>query len=72
VGKGGDGGGGGEGGEMTQTLYAHMNKRKKRGKQKKMLFHSTFNFMKRILFNVKVLRFIYLFKCHYVSVFSTI
>jgi hypothetical protein len=25
----------GEGGEMTQTLYAHMNKRKKRGKQKK-------------------------------------
>jgi hypothetical protein len=24
------GGGGGKGGEMTQTLYAHMNKRKKR------------------------------------------
>jgi hypothetical protein len=25
----GKGGGGGKGGEMTQTLYAHMNKRKK-------------------------------------------
>jgi hypothetical protein len=24
---GGEGGGGGKGGEMTQTLYAHMNKR---------------------------------------------
>jgi hypothetical protein len=29
VGRIGKGGGGGEGGEMTQTLYAHMNKRKK-------------------------------------------
>jgi hypothetical protein len=27
---GGRGGGGGKGGEMTQTLYAHMNKRKKK------------------------------------------
>jgi hypothetical protein len=26
-GWGGEGGGGGKGGEMTQTLYAHMNKR---------------------------------------------
>jgi hypothetical protein len=25
----GEGGGGRKGGEMTQTLYAHMNKRKK-------------------------------------------
>jgi hypothetical protein len=25
-----EGGGRGEGGEMTQTLYAHMNKRKKK------------------------------------------
>jgi hypothetical protein len=24
------GGGGGKGGEMTQTLYAHINKRKKK------------------------------------------
>jgi hypothetical protein len=24
-------GGGGEGGEMTQTLYAHMNKKKEKG-----------------------------------------
>jgi hypothetical protein len=29
VGGGGVGKGVGEGGEMTQTLYAHMNKRKK-------------------------------------------
>jgi hypothetical protein len=27
VGKGGEGGGEGQGGEMTQTMYAHMNKR---------------------------------------------
>jgi hypothetical protein len=26
-GAGGKGGGGGKGGEVTQTLYAHMNKR---------------------------------------------
>jgi hypothetical protein len=30
VGEGGKGGGGSKGGEMTQTLYAHMNKRKKK------------------------------------------
>jgi hypothetical protein len=29
---GGEGGGGGTGGEMTQTLYAHMNKIKKKKK----------------------------------------
>jgi hypothetical protein len=28
--RGGGGGGGGNRGEMTQTLYAHMNKRKKK------------------------------------------
>jgi hypothetical protein len=30
-----EGGGRGKGGEMTQTLYAHINKRKKIKKQKK-------------------------------------
>jgi hypothetical protein len=28
--QGGKGGGGGKGGEMTQTLYSHINKRKKK------------------------------------------
>jgi hypothetical protein len=27
VGRGGEGRGGGQGGEMTQTMYAHVNKR---------------------------------------------
>jgi hypothetical protein len=27
---------GGKGGEMTQTLYAHMNKRNKKNKKKKL------------------------------------
>jgi hypothetical protein len=36
---GGKGGGRGKGGEMTQTLYAHMNKRKKL--KKKKLSHHT-------------------------------
>jgi hypothetical protein len=44
VGGKGGAGGGGKGGEMTQTLYAHMNKRKKkekvpmRGQQFALLF----------------------------------
>jgi hypothetical protein len=32
---GGEGGSWGKGGEMTQTLYAHMNKRNKKKKEKK-------------------------------------
>jgi hypothetical protein len=32
--KGVKGGAGGKGEEMTQTLYAHMNKRKKKGVEK--------------------------------------
>jgi hypothetical protein len=35
LGAGEKGQGGRKGGEMTQTLYAHMNKRKKKRKEKK-------------------------------------
>jgi hypothetical protein len=36
-GGGGKGGGGEKGGEMTQTLYAHMNKRKIYKKKKEVI-----------------------------------
>jgi hypothetical protein len=36
-GVGGNGGDRGKGGEMTQTLYAHMNKRNKKTKKKKSI-----------------------------------
>jgi hypothetical protein len=41
--KGGMGGGRGKGGEMTQTLYAHMNKRKKKRRLLLHLAHESFD-----------------------------